>query len=271
MQSFVLVVIFLLKCCINTNATTHPVFISTSKSKGVKPVISATEAAVALNSIHFMERLIGVKNSAEVKTYTQSANVLATDYVHSRNGDATATPGRTMFSWTKNIMPNILKQRFLSSMQDDDVKITNNNSVHCSRSKSKWRISSNPCPTHETVAEYIGQLWFLNKSGIRFRETMKVVAISPDGKSSTVECNTEYHNGSKWISCSKIICEFTSHSNDRDAEVRQNSDDLGVKMKLDCELLVWLPLPNAAKNGVKNKISSVFESVALDFFNTNTR
>lgn len=37
-------------------------------------------------------------------------------------------------------------------------------------------------------------------------------------------------------------------------------------MILDYELLVWLPLPKTASNAVGKKVSSVFETVAIDFF-----
>lgn len=264
MQPFQLILVSILILCCLTYAKPQPVFIGTSKSKNVKPVNSATDAAIALNSIHFMELLIGVKNSADVQTYTQSGNTPKANHEKSLKGVTTANA-----SWTK-LIPSILKQRL--SIQDDSANITNDNTyIPCSQPTSEWRIP-NPCPKHETVAEYTGQLWFLNKSGIRFRETIKIVSISPDGKSSALECNTEYHNGSKWVGCSKIICEFTSHTNDNSSgSLQKNKNEIGLKMSLDCELLVWLPLPNAATKGVRNKISSVFENVALQFLNANTQ
>jgi hypothetical protein len=39
-----------------------------------------------------------------------------------------------------------------------------------------------------------------------------------------------------------------------------------VKMTLDCKLLIWLPLPPAARRAVARKIIDVFESVAVAFF-----
>ena len=39
-----------------------------------------------------------------------------------------------------------------------------------------------------------------------------------------------------------------------------------VKMTLDCKLLIWLPLPPAARRAVARKIIAVFESVAVAFF-----
>jgi hypothetical protein len=37
-------------------------------------------------------------------------------------------------------------------------------------------------------------------------------------------------------------------------------------MSLDCKLLIWLPLPPAARRAVARKIIAVFESVAVAFF-----
>jgi hypothetical protein len=113
-----------------------------------------------------------------------------------------------------------------------------------------------------------------NKNGIKFRETIKVVSLSHDGKTARVECHTEYYNGSTWVSCCKIICEFSStrpSGQESEEEEEGSSVDLGVKMTLDCELLVWLPLPGSASRAVRRKIGSVFESVALDFLEEQAR
>lgn len=246
----------------NTYARSHPVFVATNP-KGAKPVSSATDAAMALNSIQFMERLIGIKNAADIKTYTQSTRRFEGDpYPLERHNEEI----RPMFSWTERIIPDFVKRMLSVSLH----KEVNSNAVESSDFKcSKLSLSiSNPCPKHETVAEYIGQLWFLNKRGIKFRETIKVVAISSDGRSSTVECHTEYNNGEKWISCSRIICEFRTHTHNEIESSLKNNKSKGIKMHLNCELLVWLPLPSAAKKGVKNKISSVFEKVALEYLET---
>ena len=62
------------------------------------------------------------------------------------------------------------------------------------------------------------------------------------------------------------MCRFVSVENNVVKGKR-----LGVKMTLDCELLVWLPLPKAASKAVGKKISSVFESVAIDYFEALAR
>ena len=96
--------------------------------------------------------------------------------------------------------------------------------------------------------------------------------MQEDGQSSTVECTTQYHNGSRWVDCSRVTCNFASVPigpvGDTSGVQREGNivNDARVKMTLDCEVLVWLPLPKAASNAVGKKISSVFKTVALDFF-----
>lgn len=68
---------------------------------------------------------------------------------------------------------------------------------------------------------------------------------------------------------SVIILDSVGNKNDGEEQEENWSEDeeeVKVKMALDSELLVWLPLPKAASNAVGKKISSVFEAVALDFF-----
>ena len=242
---------------VHVYAKLQPVFIATStKSKSDKPVQTATDAAMALNSIQFMEMLVGTKNSADIKTYIQSVGL-----VSHRNYDMEPDTDteKSILSWTDSFASVNFFSLFRPKVSSSDNKSV----VKHSQSKSKWNIS-NSCVEHETVAEYNGRLWFLNKSGIKFRETIQVVGTSSDGKSSTVECITEYYNRNEWISCSKVICEFTSHSHNDENSTQK--DEVGLKMTLDCQLLVWLPLPHIAKNEVRNKITSVFERVAIDFF-----
>ena len=78
------------------------------------------------------------------------------------------------------------------------------------------------------------------------------------------------------MDCSRILCHFTSLSDDDDDDdatitttattrdgtsVRQSK----VKMTLDTELLVWLPLPSIASRAVQKKIGSVFEEIVAEF------
>lgn len=222
-------------------------------------VTTATDAAVAMNSIEFIELLSSIKNTADVKTYTQTPSMDCGDDVASTK------------QWG-------LASRFFG--KDDETIIGNHSSNHDCLPKSTAEASNYPSKqyrmgvtSHETVSEYIGRLWFLpDGKGIKFRETIRILSISADGKSSTVECTTQYQKGSQWIDCSNIICVFSSVP--RGAVQRgsggggghNSNTEMKVKMTLDCEVLVWLPLPKTASNQVRKKISSVFETVALDFF-----
>jgi len=55
-------------------------------------------------------------------------------------------------------------------------------------------------------------------------------------------------------------------NNDDDDAASTASLQQKVKMTLDCELLVWLPLPSVASKAVQKKISSVFEEIVAEFF-----
>ena len=78
------------------------------------------------------------------------------------------------------------------------------------------------------------------------------------------------------MDCSRILCHFTSLNDSNDEEdaittagattrdgtsVKQSK----VKMTLDTELLVWLPLPSIASRAVQKKIGSVFEEIVAEF------
>ena len=241
-----------------TQAKPQPVFIDISRN--TKPAPTATDAAMGLNSIQFMEKLIGVKNSADIRTYTRSAELFSDPNYHLVSEET------KVVSKLWNFIRGKFKHAPSAQHYGQEVSTANeNNLILPSKPNSKWYANQKMQQNYETVAEYTGQLWFLNKHGIQFREIINVVSVSPDGKSATIECHTEYYNGRIWISCSKIICEFTSHL--REGGNSQQETECGVKMLLDCELLVWLPLPRAAERKVREKISSIFESVVIDFFN----
>lgn len=213
---------------------------SSSPHRSMKVVSTASDAAVAINSEEFMNILVGKKTCANVNTYTQAIEHDYDDHC-------------THHSQTKNKGGSWMFSRWIfggggdtSSPGDDD---TNRN--NCLSNNS--RVPS----THETITEYIGKLWFLSdKKGMRFRETIRVIATSSDGQSSTVECISQYHNGSKWIDCSKVICTFHV-----DSSGKENKDK--VKMVLKSEILIWLPLPSKA---IGKKIINVFEEAALAYF-----
>ncbi|KAL3787894.1 hypothetical protein HJC23_000136 [Cyclotella cryptica] len=296
---------------------TEPVFISTghlpshgetrqrqrhANVKGTIPskslaIHTAMDAAMALNSISFMEMLVGMKNSVEVKMFTQSVQEGTTrrscsvddddddDRLYGGNGSAVTKRGmesrvvswnffQRFFSISNNNHDDGNGEDGIVNTMMDKAQQQQQHRQDCTSttpSSKRWISNPSPCPSHETVAEYIGRLWFLshnsNTNGIKFRETIKVVSLSRDGTLATVECHTEYYNGSTWVSCCKIICEFVSSGRGGEEEGGGGGGgvDVGVKMTLDCELLVWLPLPGSASRAVRRKIRSVFESVAVDF------
>ncbi|KAL9185309.1 hypothetical protein ACHAXT_003086 [Thalassiosira profunda] len=233
-------------------------------------VATATDAAVAINSVKFLEMLSGTKNTADVRTYTQTttgqklpdaeierASVSSGDSISSSdNGDGSSPWG--FFSW--------IFRRGDSSSSGDELT-SSRSSDECVSSSSAPNSPISHHARHETVSEYIGQLWFLPDSkGIQFRETIRVLSMSADGKTAVVECITQYHNGKRWIDCTRLICNFDSVGS-KDGESRELSEaGEMVKMRLECEILVWLPLPKAASHAVRKKIGSVFETVALDYF-----
>lgn len=207
---------------------------------------SPIDAAAAINSERFINLLVGEKGSKDVNTYTQKLS--SSNSGHDRH----------VMSNTWGISKWMMFGDRSSSA--DDGNSNDNNSLVTTLTPS---IDNHTSSSHETITEYKASLWFLsNSKGMRFRETIRILSISPDGQSSTVECISQYHNGSKWVDCSKVICNFSSVP-----ITKQNSkDDTRVRMILDGEVLVWLPLPKSAARAVGKKIINVFEQVALTFF-----
>lgn len=249
----------------DASPTVAELFISTNRGRRDKTrsrsnmVNSATDAAIAINSIEFMDLLAGSKNTADVRTYTQGPMQPTIDppIDHSAPNDNANGSLWGFSSWVLG-----------GGLKDKDTEHNEPNSTK----ELKQHTS------HETVTEYVGRLWFLpeSKGGIRFRETIRVLTISHNDQSSTVECTTQYHNGSEWVDCSKVICKFSSKQHvvpvgGNDEQQHDNNNNTGqgvlkVKMSLDSEILVWLPLPKVASKAVGKKIISAFETAALDFF-----
>ncbi len=213
---------------------------------------SATDAAAAMNSIEFISHLISYKaDTTDIKTYTQTLTQSSCE-----NNHATSNGG--VSSWI-----------FGSGMKSSGCDLSN--SVEPESNMDHNHHFAIPHTTHVTVIEYFAQLWFLPaKREVQFRETIRVLTISDDGQSSTVECITQYHNGSRWIDCSRVICKLTSvpFVSVQNNSWRHRSKDqrVSVQMSLDGEVLVWLPLPKAASKTVGKKIISTFKTAALDFF-----
>jgi hypothetical protein len=254
-------------------------------------VSTAADVAIAMNSLAFMNTLCGRKNTADVKTFTQAItssmghtnnSMQKKTYdssIEKRNNASEGDDDSTLPSWT------FLSVLFRNEDQvcrpeispENDHHDSNSNNIHTTTKTTTTTIP--PTTSHETVAEYIGKLWFLpkNKGTIKFRETIRILSLGLDGGTSTVECHTQYYNGQDWIDCSKVICHFSSVSsnheegihtnvNDHDAASSSSSMLQKVKMTLDCKLLVWLPLPSVASKAVQKKISSVFEEIVAEFF-----
>ncbi len=74
------------------------------------------------------------------------------------------------------------------------------------------------------------------------------------------------------MDCSKVICHFSSLLAANSEEFVDGAAGSSlllqqkVKMTLDCELLVWLPLPSVASRAVRTKIGSTFEKIVAEFF-----
>ena len=216
---------------------------SSSSHRSVMVVNTASDAAVAINSEQFMNILVGRKGSANVNTYTQA---IEHDY----------EDNCTHHSQTKTKGGSWKFSRWIFG-GGEDTSLSRDDDTNCNNCLSN---SSEVPSSHETITEYIGKLWFLSdEKGMRFRETIRVISISSDGRSSTVQCISQYHNGTKWIDCSKVICTF--HVDSRGNNNKKDKDR--VKMVLESEILIWLPLPSRA---VRKKIMHVFEEAALAYF-----
>lgn len=248
-------------------------------------VSTAVDAALAINSIKFMNTLCGRKNTADVRTFTQSitSSLGNTNNVHVQTkNDSCIEKQNASRDDDDETLWTLLNVFFRNEEQQDCPEILSPKTTDPSSSSLHNKSNTNlpqSTSTHETVAEYIGKLWFLpkDKGTIKFRETIRIISLGLDGETSTVECHTQYYNGSEWVDCSKVLCHFTSLStnyqqvrtdmiNDDGDAASTASLQQKVKMTLDCELLVWLPLPSVASKAVRKKISSVFEEIVAEFF-----
>lgn len=227
----------LLSFLLSLMASSHALVAGSITASDISFAGTADRAAKAINSIEFIEMLSGAKNTADVRSYTQA--------VDRRSIEINNGLSKSMSTWD---------WIFGSSNDDERGNECNNNNKH----QLAPKMSS-----HETVSEYLGRLWFLPDSkSIKFRETLRIPSISADGLSSTVECMTQYHNGSRWVDCSKVIAKFASMSASGNNDKKRRRGVQPIKMTLDVEIFVRVPLSRA----VKRKISSVFEDVALAFF-----
>jgi len=244
-------------------------------------VTSATDAAIAMNSIKFMELLSNNKAADDIKTYTQTPTIdglrvgdhAPTSSIEQHNQSTPDDGGGSSWSLSSWIFASGNAEKASDSSSGH---LSNSNHDCLFHKTTNKQHTPKTCTTsHETVSEYNGRLWFLpaDKGTIRFRETIRVISISADGQSSSIECISQYFNGTVWVDCSKVVCNFSSvpignAENENSGEPQEyiKGEQVKVRMVLESELLVWLPLPKLASNAVSKKISSVFESVALNFF-----
>ena len=210
---------------------------------------TAGEVARALNSVKFMDHLARGKNTADVRTY--------------QRGGAVGDEGRPS--------PSLAGVCFRGGGPDgppaSELRLGRPAIWEDRTGPDPRALCRDPGSPHETVTEYTGVLWFLptRNRGVRFRETLRVLSISDDGASSTVECQTEYHDGSAWRVCSRVVCVLRSAGEGEGEDMAARTVLLDVRS----ELLVRLPMPRIATDAVGRRISSTFEAAAVEFISNS--
>lgn len=109
-----------------------------------------------------------------------------------------------------------------------------------------------------SVVEYTGRLWFMNRQGIQFQESIKIGEVSKCGTFSTIECVTKYKSKSQWIDCSKVFCTFVAKS-------KNNRDAGELDMKVRSELLIPIPLLGIG-GSVRKQITKSFQAATQSYF-----
>ena len=74
--------------------------------------------------------------------------------------------------------------------------------------------------------------------------------------------------GKMMIDDATIATTTTTATTTRDGTTATDGNSVRqskVKMTLDTEILVWLPLPSMASRAVQKKIGSVFEEIVAEF------
>lgn len=116
-----------------------------------------------------------------------------------------------------------------------------------------------------TSCEYTGKLWFLRKAGLRFRETVTVVAATgegDDGVAIVARCDSELRKNGKWIKCSSTTCTVGNDPTRDDA--KENEDGGAFAFVVKSELSVKLPLRGVSSAVVK-KINVTFQKAIKMF------
>lgn len=165
-------------------------------------LMSAKDAAVSMNSMHFLKELVQMKDTVNEKYYGLYKNgdnhntIIQFGYDDDSNGD-------------------------YNNKENGNVEVDGNNNI----------IS---------VVEYTGRLWFMkskqnSNNGIQFQESVRIHNLSDCGKYSTIECLTKYKSKDKWVDCSRVICTFQSNDESQEGGSR-------LVMKMGSEILIQLPL-----------------------------
>mmetsp|Transcript_27862 Transcript_27862/g.42664 ORF Transcript_27862/g.42664 Transcript_27862/m.42664 type:complete len:303 (+) Transcript_27862:644-1552(+) len=188
----------------------------------------------------------------------------------------------------------------ISSPQEEN-DVNDDNDSYSSRSKDHHPPTTTttnndimippPSTTTTTSCEYTGHLWFLPKSkGIRFREKVYIVTLPSTSSSSSsstsssssstlpmtnppnnhkaIACQTSYHDGTKWIDCSKVTCQFRSSQEDQEdhgGDTPSSTPVPPLTLLVHTELLLNLPFPKFAIQKIRRKIGSVFQTAVESF------
>ena len=141
-------------------------------------VNTATDAAIAMNSVHLMDLLSGINNTVDMKPYTRDQDATAQSPLLDDNAsdceehdDGTPDNSGSWTSWLFGKDDNKTGDHII------DGDLSNFDSLPLKQSKFQPNVE---CGTshndmHETVTEYVGHLWFLpnSKGGIKFRENFE--------------------------------------------------------------------------------------------------
>merc|ERR1712232_528023 len=117
---------------------------------------------------------------------------------------------------------------------------------------------------------YTGTLWFLAKSGIKFRETMVIKNISSDEHKAVVECNADYYNGKKWIRCATTTCSIRSQESEvvKLTSFGHTGPRNSFDFELDIKTKILMRLPGISGQ-IAKKINSTFQDAVATFISNH--
>jgi len=135
-----------------------------------------------------------------------------------------------------------------------------------------------PSTCFSTVCEYTaGNIWFLPRAGVKFREKMAIKQVSTENHQATVECEADFFDGKKWINCAKTTCKINSRTIPLDKKEcvdvifqhhhQKLSDgfcDNPFELQLDVKTNLMIRLPLIAGR-VSKMINSTFQDAVASF------